>query len=73
MRYTESSNCVSGALLLFIYQQGVSSIPEPSLFGCNSLTYQLAKGTYYIVVSAAGEWSISVGAGSPRPSTTTLP
>ena len=58
LHYTESSNCASGSMLLFIYQMGVSSVAEPSLFGCNSLTYPLAAGTYYVVVIARGDWKI---------------
>ncbi len=58
LRYTESTNCVSGRMLLYIYQMGVSPIPEPSLFGCNSLTYRLTAGTYYVVVNASGDWKI---------------
>jgi len=42
---------------------GVSSVPEPSLFGCNSLTYRLTAGTYYVVVSASGEWKLLVTSG----------
>jgi Domain of unknown function (DUF1707) len=59
LHYTESSNCISGSMLLYIYQIGVSSVPEPSLFGCNSLTYRLTAGTYYVVVLASGDWKIS--------------
>ena len=74
MRYTQSSNCVSGTMLLDIFQTGVSSIPELSLFGCNSLTYPLTPGTYYVVIYAAGDWRLSVSAGSlPSSPITTLP
>ena len=58
----------SGTMLLYIYQRGVSSIAEPSLFGCNSLTYPLSGGTYYVVISATGNSRLSVGAGyCPHP------
>jgi hypothetical protein len=50
-------------MLLYIYQMGVSSIPEPSLFGCNSLTYGLAEGTYYVTVIATGDWRLFVTSG----------
>ena len=63
LHYAESSNCASGTLLLYIYQVGVSSIPELSLFGCNSLTYNLTKGTYYIVFLASGDWKLLVTSG----------
>lgn len=63
LHYTESSNCVSGRMLLYIYQMGVSSVPEPSLFGCNSLTYRLTAGTYYVVVNASGDWKILATSG----------
>ena len=63
LHYTESSNCASGAMLLYIYQMGVSSVPEPSLFGCNSLTYRLTAGTYYVVVSASGDWKLLATSG----------
>jgi hypothetical protein len=72
LNYTESSNCVSGTMLLGIFQRGVSSIPEPSLFGCNSLTYPLTEGTYYVVISATGDWKLSVSAG-PSQSTRSSP
>ena len=67
--YTESSNCVSGSMLLSIFQTGVSSIPELSLFECNSLTHALTPGTYYIVISATGNWKLEVSAGSSSPIT----
>jgi hypothetical protein len=69
MLYTESSNCVSGSMLLSIFQTGVSSIPELSLFECNSLTHALTPGTYYIVISATGNWKLEVSAGSSSPIT----
>jgi hypothetical protein len=63
LHYIESSNCASGTMLLYIYQIGVSSVPEPSLFGCNSLTYPLTAGTYYITVIASGDWKLFVTSG----------
>lgn len=63
LHYTESSNCASGTMLLYIYQMGVSSVAEPSLFGCNSLTHPLTVGTYYVTVIASGDWKLSVTSG----------
>ncbi len=63
LHYTESSNCASGTMLLYIYQTGVSSVAEPSLFGCNSLTYPLTAGTYYVAVTASGHWKLFVTSG----------
>jgi hypothetical protein len=63
LHYSESSNCASGSMLLYIYQMGVSSVAEPSLFGCNSLTYRLTAGSYYVVVTASGDWKILATSG----------
>ena len=70
MSYTESSNCISGMLWLGIVQLGVSSLPELSLSGCNTLTHPLTPGTYYVVISATGNWRLSVGEGSSSSSPT---
>jgi hypothetical protein len=63
IHYTESSNCDSGAMLLDVFQVGVPSVPELSLFGCNSLTHRLTKGTYYVTISVTGDWKLSVTPG----------
>ena len=50
-------------MLLYIFQMGVSSVAEPSLLGCNSLTYPLTAGTYYVTVIASGDWKLFVTSG----------